>query len=207
MPVSLVTPSTSAAISSPNSSRTSSSEALVSSTVSCSSAAQSVSVSSRMPAQILATPTGWMMKSSPERRRWSAWCSQANTNARSTLSRRISWAASEECSSITASRSPSRPRSNSVRASVGPAGACGAAVSTGLWSNCSSAVAAAPARSSATAAPAFWRGRVARGLVARAGVPSLAGAGLAALRSVVGPPAGVFGDFAINPSLDPLWAA
>ena len=65
MPVSLVTPSTSAAISSPNSARTSSSEALVSSTVSCSSAAHSVSVSSRMPAQILATPTGWMMKSSP----------------------------------------------------------------------------------------------------------------------------------------------
>ena len=37
----------------------------VSSTVSCSSAAHSVSVSSRMPAQIFATPTGWMMKSSP----------------------------------------------------------------------------------------------------------------------------------------------
>ena len=38
----------------------------MSSTVSCSSAAHSVSVSSRIPAQILATPTGWMMKSSPE---------------------------------------------------------------------------------------------------------------------------------------------
>ena len=60
---------------------TSSSEALVSSTVSCSSAAHSVSVSSRMPAQIFATPTGWTMKSSPDLRRWSAWCSQANTNA------------------------------------------------------------------------------------------------------------------------------
>ena len=34
-----------------------------------------------MPAQIFATPTGWWMKSSPLRRRWSAWCSQAKTNA------------------------------------------------------------------------------------------------------------------------------
>ena len=81
MPESLVTPSTSLATSSPNSSRTSSSDALVSSTVSCRSAAQSVAVSSRMPAQILATPTGCTMKSSPLARRWSAWRSQANTNA------------------------------------------------------------------------------------------------------------------------------
>ena len=41
----------------------------VSSTVSCSSAAHSVSVSRRIPAQILATLTGWTMNSSPERRR------------------------------------------------------------------------------------------------------------------------------------------
>ena len=47
---------------------TSSSEALVSSTVSWSSAAHSVAVSSRMPAQIFATPTGWVMKSSPDSR-------------------------------------------------------------------------------------------------------------------------------------------
>ena len=53
----------------------------MSSTVSCSSAAHSVAVSRRMPAQIFATPTGWVMKSSPDWRRWSAWCSQANTNA------------------------------------------------------------------------------------------------------------------------------
>ena len=66
---------------------TSSSDALVSSTVSCRSAAQSVAVSSRMPAQILATPTGCTMKSSPLARRWSAWRSQANTNAFSTSSR------------------------------------------------------------------------------------------------------------------------
>jgi hypothetical protein len=32
-------------------------------------------------AQIFATPTGWTMKSSPDLRRWSAWCSQAKTNA------------------------------------------------------------------------------------------------------------------------------
>jgi hypothetical protein len=51
----------------------------VSSTVSCSSAAHSVAVSRRMPAQIFATPTGWLMKSSPLARRWSAWRSQANT--------------------------------------------------------------------------------------------------------------------------------
>ena len=56
----------------------------MSSTVSCSSAAHSVSVSRRMPAQIFATPTGWTMKSSPDWRRWSAWCSQANTNASTT---------------------------------------------------------------------------------------------------------------------------
>ena len=56
MPVSLVTPSTIAAISSPKRSRTSSIEAEVSSTVSCSSAAHSVSVSRRMLAQIRATP-------------------------------------------------------------------------------------------------------------------------------------------------------
>ena len=55
----------------------------MSSTVSCSSAAQSVSVSSRRPAQIFATSTGWVMKSSPERRRWSAWRSQAKAKARS----------------------------------------------------------------------------------------------------------------------------
>src|SRR3954470_9079846 len=111
MPVSLVTPSTSEAICSPNSSRTSSSEALVSSTVSCRRAAQSVSVSSRMPAQIFATPTGWTMKSSPDLRRWSAWRSQANRKARSTASLSIGCITWSACSSITAFRSPSRPRS------------------------------------------------------------------------------------------------
>ena len=87
MPVSLVTPSTRFAISSPKRSCTSSSEAEVSSTVSCSSAAHSVSVSRRSPAQTLATPTGWLMKSSPDLRRWSAWCSHANTKAWLTASR------------------------------------------------------------------------------------------------------------------------
>ena len=59
----------------------------MSSTVSCSSAAQSVSVSSRSPAQIFATSTGWLTNSSPERRRWSAWRSQAKAKARSTSRR------------------------------------------------------------------------------------------------------------------------
>ena len=61
----------------------------MSSTVSWSRAAQSVSVSSRMPAQIWATPTGWVMNSSPEWRSWSAWRSQANSKARSTAVRSI----------------------------------------------------------------------------------------------------------------------
>src|SRR4051794_835329 len=130
MPVSLVTPSTSEAICSPNSSRTSSSEALVSSTVSCSSAAHSVAVSSRMPAQIFATPTGCTMKSSPLARRWSAWRSQENTKARSTGSRSTRSAASSEYSSMTAKRSPSSVRSSSVSAVSGPAGAWVAASST-----------------------------------------------------------------------------
>ena len=112
--MSLVTPSTRLAISTPNSSRTSGSEALVSSTVSCSSAAHSVAVSSRMPAQIFATPTGWMMKSSPDWRRWSAWRSHANANACSTASRSIGSTESPSCSSITASRSRRRPLSNSL---------------------------------------------------------------------------------------------
>ena len=51
-------------------------------------------MSRRRPAQIFATPTGWTMKSSPDLRRWSAWCSQAKTNAprrasRSTGSSRV----------------------------------------------------------------------------------------------------------------------
>ena len=61
----------------------------MSSTVSCSSAAHSVSVSSRRPAQIFATSTGWVMKSSPDLRRWSAWRSQAKAKARSIVSRSI----------------------------------------------------------------------------------------------------------------------
>ena len=74
-------------MSGPNSLETSSRLALVSSTVSWSSAAQSVSVSSRSPAQIFATSTGWLTNSSPERRRWSAWCAQAKAKARSTSRR------------------------------------------------------------------------------------------------------------------------
>ena len=89
IPFSFVTPSTTAAMSSPKRSRTSSIEAEVSSTVSCRSAAQSVSVSRRMDAQIRATPTGCTMNSSPDLRRCSAWCSQANTKASWTRARSI----------------------------------------------------------------------------------------------------------------------
>ena len=129
MPVSLVTPSTSVAVSSPKRSRTSSSDALVSSTVSCSSAAHSVSVSSRRPAQILATPTGCTMKSSPDCRRWSAWCSQANRKASSTRGRSMATAASATCSSTIAKRSPSSLRSVSVR-SAREIGECASGCST-----------------------------------------------------------------------------
>ena len=103
----------------------------MSSTVSCRSAAQSVAVSSRMPAQILATPIGWTMKSSPLARRWSACRSQANTNAFWTSSRSTFSAASSACSSTTAKRSPSRTRWSSVSLVGGPAGACPACASTG----------------------------------------------------------------------------
>ncbi len=115
MPVSLVTPSTRPAISSPKRSRTSSIDALVSSTVSCSSAAHSVSVSSLMPAQMRATPTGCTMKSSPDLRRWAAWCSHANANASRTRSRSISTAESAACSETIANRSPSIRRCGSLR--------------------------------------------------------------------------------------------
>ena len=124
-------PSTSWAISSPNSSRTSSSDALVSSTVSWSSAAHSVSESSRMPAQIFATPIGWVMKSSPLARRWSACRSQEKRNARSTRSRSIRSTDSSAYSSTTAKRSPRRTRWSSVSLVFGPAGVCLACLSTG----------------------------------------------------------------------------
>ena len=120
MPVSFVTPSTTPEISSPKRSRTSSIDAEVSSTVSCSSAAHSVSVSRRMLAQIRATPTGCTMKSSPDLRRCAAWCSQANTNASCTRARSISTAESAACSETIANRSLSRRRSEALS----PAG-CG----------------------------------------------------------------------------------
>ena len=58
---SLVTPSTSSAISSPNSPRSSASEYGVSSMVSCSSAAQIVSWFMPSSARIVATASGWVM--------------------------------------------------------------------------------------------------------------------------------------------------
>ena len=76
MRVSFVTPSTSCAISSPNSARTSSIVVPVSSTTSWSSAAAIVSSSRRSSARIFAAPHGWWMKSSPERRCWPSWASR-----------------------------------------------------------------------------------------------------------------------------------
>ena len=142
----------------------------MSSTVSCSSAAQSVSVSRRMPAQIRATPTGWVMNSSPDRRIWSAWRSQAKTKARSMASRSIAPSAltaplpSVPCASnspMTAKRSLSSVRWESVRTSVAPfvatgsmwrsiAGASGGCAPTCVW----------PARSAGTSG---WRFKAVRG--------------------------------------------
>ena len=62
---SLVTPSTSAAMSSPNSPRSSTSVYGVSSTVSCSSAAQMVSVFMPSSARMVATASGCVMYGSP----------------------------------------------------------------------------------------------------------------------------------------------
>src|SRR5215211_2989014 len=189
MPVSFVTPSTSVPISSPKSSRTSSSDALVSSTVSCSRAAHRVAVSSRMPAQILATPIGWTMKSSPLARRWSAWRSQANTKAFCTSRLSIGSVARSACSSMTANRSPRSVRWPSVRRAFGPAGARRRAWSTGWCSNPRSFL-GAPVR-----APSPER-------VRRAGF----GFGLALVavrveaRAVFVPPF-AFGAFAMSPSL------
>jgi hypothetical protein len=72
--------------------------ALVSSTVSCRSAAQRVAVSRRKPAQMRATPSGWVMKSSPDFRSCPAWLSQAKAKARSISWRSIGSAASDLCS-------------------------------------------------------------------------------------------------------------
>ncbi len=68
---SLVTPSTSAAISSPNWPRSSVSVYGVSSTVSCSRAAQIVSVFMPSSARMVATASGWVMYGSPLLRFWS----------------------------------------------------------------------------------------------------------------------------------------
>ena len=67
---SLVTPSTSAATSSPNRSRTSLRLAELSSTTSCRSAAWSVAVSRLSSARIMATSSGWLMNGSPDLRIW-----------------------------------------------------------------------------------------------------------------------------------------
>src|SRR5215469_1659104 len=80
---SLVTPSTRAATSSPNSRRSSTSVYAVSSTVSCSSAAQMVSWFMPSSARIVATASGWVMYGSPLRRFWPACQCAATSYARS----------------------------------------------------------------------------------------------------------------------------
>ncbi len=80
---SLVTPSTSIAISSPKSSRTMSSVYSVSSTVSCSSAAAIVLDPMPRSARICATATGWLMYGSPLLRSWPECAFSAAAYARS----------------------------------------------------------------------------------------------------------------------------
>ena len=74
---SLVTPSTSWATSSPNSSRSCSREYGVSSTVSWSSAATRVASVMPSSARMLVTASGWVMYGSPLLRVWSAWSRSA----------------------------------------------------------------------------------------------------------------------------------
>src|SRR5712692_4728111 len=81
---SLVTPSTSSAISSPNSRCSSARVYGVSSMVSCSSAAQSVSVFMPSSARIVATASGWVMYGSPLLRSWPECCPAAISYACST---------------------------------------------------------------------------------------------------------------------------
>ena len=76
---SLVTPSTIAPTSSPNSATRSSSVSAVSSTASCSSAPASVTSSRPRSARIIATPSGCAMYGSPDRRIWSRCASRATT--------------------------------------------------------------------------------------------------------------------------------
>ena len=76
---SLVSPSTSEATSSPNSARTSSRVAGVSSTTSWSRAAWSVVRSMPRSARIVATDTGCSMNSSPESRFWPRWAASENS--------------------------------------------------------------------------------------------------------------------------------
>src|SRR4051812_29057031 len=79
---SLVRPSTISATCGPNSFSMSSSVRSVSSTTSCSSALTSVVVSIPRSARIVATPSGWAMKSSPETRFCPACDVSANAKAR-----------------------------------------------------------------------------------------------------------------------------
>ncbi len=76
---SLVTPSTMAATSAPNSASRSARVIPVSSTASCSRAADTVMSSRPSSATILATDTGWVTYGSPDLRVWPAWASRARS--------------------------------------------------------------------------------------------------------------------------------
>ena len=79
--LSLVTPSTQRATSSPNSLRTSSTVTLVSSTTSCSRPVSRLTTSMRMSARMWATISGWIMYGSPESRVCNLWCWLAKRKA------------------------------------------------------------------------------------------------------------------------------
>ena len=127
---------------------------MVSSTVSCSSAAHSVSVSRRMPAQILATPTGWVMKSSPDCAALVGVVLAGERNAFRTRRRSIGSATSSACSETIANRSASSSCSSVVRSSgiaacrrrcLGPIDGRCAATATGASSAPASASGGPPA--------------------------------------------------------------
>ncbi len=85
MRVILVTPSTSARTCGLNSRSTSSEVTLVSSTVSCRSAAQMVSASMRRSARMMPTSMGCTMNGSPDLRHCPLWAALAKAKARASI--------------------------------------------------------------------------------------------------------------------------
>ena len=123
----LVTPSMMRATSGPNAASISSSEAWCPRRCRAAARRQRLGVETDARAD-LRDADGWAMKSSPDWRRWSAWCSQEKRNAPTTSSRSTFWATSSACSSTIANRSPSSSPSSRLKS----AGACSAAPSRWL---------------------------------------------------------------------------